>query len=145
MALKTASRTTAEVCRKFGEKILGEIVPILRSKLSSTDSRTREGVCLTICEVMYAFFSRISPFSDHSLHTAGKTPQSPNARAMKMSLSVWSVCLWWMMRATCVLLQQKLSMFCRTTWALKRSIKQSLHCLKPFDSQVRAQVQPCKH
>lgn len=49
---QTAGRTTAELCRKFGEKILSEVVPILRSKSTSTDSRTREGVCLTLCEIM---------------------------------------------------------------------------------------------
>jgi hypothetical protein len=50
--LQTAGRTTAELCRKFGEKILAELIPILRSKSASADSRTREGVCLTLCEMM---------------------------------------------------------------------------------------------
>ncbi|EGO00628.1 hypothetical protein SERLA73DRAFT_71629 [Serpula lacrymans var. lacrymans S7.3] len=49
---ETAGRTTTELCRKFGEKILGDIVPILRSKAPSSDSRTREGVCLVLCDVM---------------------------------------------------------------------------------------------
>ncbi|KAL0955554.1 hypothetical protein HGRIS_001793 [Hohenbuehelia grisea] len=47
-----ASRTTGELCRKFGEKILAEIIPILRTKASSPDARTREGVCLTLCDIM---------------------------------------------------------------------------------------------
>lgn len=42
----------AELCRKFGEKILDEVVPILKVKLTSTDSRTREGVCLTLSAMM---------------------------------------------------------------------------------------------
>ncbi|THU98405.1 ARM repeat-containing protein [Dendrothele bispora CBS 962.96] len=49
---ETASRTVAELCRKFGERILGEIVPLLRSKASSTDPRSREGVCLVLCSIM---------------------------------------------------------------------------------------------
>ena len=49
---QTAARTTVELCRKSGEKILGEIVTILRSKAASTDEHVRAGVCLTLCEVM---------------------------------------------------------------------------------------------
>lgn len=49
---QTAGRTTAELCRKFGEKILADLVPILRTKSTSPDSRTREGVCFTLCEIM---------------------------------------------------------------------------------------------
>ncbi|KAH9915889.1 armadillo-type protein [Fomitopsis serialis] len=49
---ETAARTVAELCRKSGEKILGEIVSILKSKSTSTDPKTREGVCLTLCELM---------------------------------------------------------------------------------------------
>ncbi|KAF9266994.1 ARM repeat-containing protein [Marasmius fiardii PR-910] len=50
---ETAGRTISELCRKFGERIVGEIMPILRSKVSSTVSRSREGVCLALCEIMY--------------------------------------------------------------------------------------------
>jgi hypothetical protein len=50
--LKTGVRTTGELCRKFGERILGEIVKILRSKSSSHDAYTREGVCLLLSELM---------------------------------------------------------------------------------------------
>jgi hypothetical protein len=49
---QTAGRTTAELCRKFGERILGEIIPVVRSHFTSPDSRTREGVCLAMCEIM---------------------------------------------------------------------------------------------
>lgn len=41
-----------ELCRKLGEKILGEIVPILKTGASSPDARTREGVCLALSEVL---------------------------------------------------------------------------------------------
>ncbi|KAF9496394.1 ARM repeat-containing protein [Pleurotus eryngii] len=47
-----AARTTTEICRKSGEKIMGEIITALKSKSSSSDSRTREGVCLMLCELM---------------------------------------------------------------------------------------------
>ncbi|KAH9944598.1 armadillo-type protein [Amylocystis lapponica] len=49
---ETAGRTIAELCRKSGDKILGEIVAILKSKSTSTDPQTREGVCLALCEMM---------------------------------------------------------------------------------------------
>ncbi|KAJ4478479.1 armadillo-type protein [Lentinula aciculospora] len=47
-----AGRTIAELCRKFGERILGEIMPLLRSKASSTDPKSREGVCIALSEIM---------------------------------------------------------------------------------------------
>ncbi|KAG9080780.1 translational activator of GCN4, partial [Ceratobasidium sp. 370] len=49
---RTAARTIAELCRKLGEKILGEIVPLLRSAASSPNPATREGVCLVLTEIM---------------------------------------------------------------------------------------------
>ncbi|KAI0316101.1 ARM repeat-containing protein [Amylostereum chailletii] len=49
---ETAARTTAELCRKFGERIVGDIVANLRGKASSPDARTREGVSLMLAEVM---------------------------------------------------------------------------------------------
>ncbi|KAG7441044.1 ARM repeat-containing protein [Guyanagaster necrorhizus] len=49
---ETSGRTIAELCRKFGEKIVGEIMAILKVKVTSTDSRTREGVCLVLSEIM---------------------------------------------------------------------------------------------
>jgi hypothetical protein len=53
--LKTGVRTTGELCRKFGERILGEMVKILRAKSSSPDAQTREGVCLLLSELMSAY------------------------------------------------------------------------------------------
>ncbi|KAG8759295.1 translational activator of GCN4, partial [Ceratobasidium sp. 428] len=49
---ETAARTIAELCRKLGEKILGEIVPLLRSAANSPNPATREGVCLVLTEIM---------------------------------------------------------------------------------------------
>ncbi|KAF5388930.1 hypothetical protein D9757_005118 [Collybiopsis confluens] len=49
---ETAGRTIAELCRKFGERIVGEIMPLLRTKASSTDPRAREGACMALSELM---------------------------------------------------------------------------------------------
>ncbi|ESK85788.1 translational activator [Moniliophthora roreri MCA 2997] len=49
---ETSGRTIGELCRKFGERIVGEMMPIFRSKITSAVPRAREGVCLALCEVM---------------------------------------------------------------------------------------------
>lgn len=51
---ETASRTIGELCRKNGERIVGEIVPILRTAITSNDARTKEGACLAFSDVMEA-------------------------------------------------------------------------------------------
>ena len=47
-----ASRTVGELVRKFGERILGEIIPLLKAKSTSSDPRTRQGVVETLNEIM---------------------------------------------------------------------------------------------
>ncbi|KAJ7720581.1 armadillo-type protein [Mycena maculata] len=49
---ETAGRTVGEICRKFGDRILGEVMTFLRTNATSTDPRTREGVCLMLSEIM---------------------------------------------------------------------------------------------
>ncbi|KAJ7224326.1 armadillo-type protein [Mycena pura] len=49
---ETAGRTVGDLCRKFGDRVLTEVMAILRTNLTSTDSRTREGVCLMLSEIM---------------------------------------------------------------------------------------------
>ncbi|KAJ3745026.1 armadillo-type protein [Lentinula detonsa] len=49
---ETAGRTIAELCKKFGERIIAEIMPLVRSKASSTDPKSREGVCIVLSEIM---------------------------------------------------------------------------------------------
>ncbi|KAI6101038.1 armadillo-type protein [Pisolithus croceorrhizus] len=49
---ETAARTTLELCRKFGEKLVGEIVAILKNMSASPDTHTREGVCLMLSDIM---------------------------------------------------------------------------------------------
>ncbi|KZV97501.1 ARM repeat-containing protein [Exidia glandulosa HHB12029] len=51
---ETAARTVGELCKKFGERILRDIMPILNSSAQSPDSHVREGVCLALSEVMLA-------------------------------------------------------------------------------------------
>lgn len=41
-----------ELCRKSGEKVLTEILNILRTKSTSQDARVREGVALAVSEVV---------------------------------------------------------------------------------------------
>lgn len=52
-SLQTAARTVTDLCRKSGEKMLSELIVILRTTSNSSDSRKREGVCLMLCELMW--------------------------------------------------------------------------------------------
>ncbi|CCA74203.1 related to translation activator GCN1 [Serendipita indica DSM 11827] len=49
---ETAARTIGELCRKFGERILGDMLPILQRGSKSSDTRIREGVCLAMSEII---------------------------------------------------------------------------------------------
>ena len=49
---ETASRTLGELCRKNGERIFGEIMPILQKAITSNDDRSKEGACLAFADVM---------------------------------------------------------------------------------------------
>ncbi|WWD15877.1 hypothetical protein CI109_100301 [Kwoniella shandongensis] len=60
---ETASRTLGELCRKNGERIFGEIIPILQKAISSPDARTKEGACLAFGDVMAATNKEV--ISDH--------------------------------------------------------------------------------
>ncbi|WWC90100.1 uncharacterized protein L201_005033 [Kwoniella dendrophila CBS 6074] len=51
---ETASRTLGELCRKNGERIFGEIIPILQKAITSPDARSKEGACLAFADVMAA-------------------------------------------------------------------------------------------
>ncbi|WWD10197.1 hypothetical protein V865_008331 [Kwoniella europaea PYCC6329] len=51
---ETASRTLGELCRKNGERIFGEIIPILQKAIASPDARSKEGACLAFADVMAA-------------------------------------------------------------------------------------------
>ncbi|EIN06629.1 ARM repeat-containing protein [Punctularia strigosozonata HHB-11173 SS5] len=49
---ETASRTIGELCRKSGDRVLSEIIGLLRTRSTSSDARIREGVCLALSELM---------------------------------------------------------------------------------------------
>jgi len=50
---ESAARTVGELCKKFGERILRDIMPILNISAQSPNPRVREGVCLALSEVMW--------------------------------------------------------------------------------------------
>ncbi|KAF9968995.1 translational activator of GCN4, partial [Actinomortierella ambigua] len=47
-----AARTLGDLVRKLGEAVLSEIIPILEAGLDSTESDTRQGVCIGLSEIM---------------------------------------------------------------------------------------------
>ncbi|KAG0198297.1 translational activator of GCN4 [Mortierella sp. GBA30] len=47
-----AARTLGDLVRKLGEAVLSEIIPILEAGLESTESDTRQGVCIGLSEIM---------------------------------------------------------------------------------------------
>ncbi|KAG0253420.1 translational activator of GCN4 [Actinomortierella ambigua] len=47
-----AARTLGDMVRKLGEAVLSEIIPILEAGLDSTESDTRQGVCIGLSEIM---------------------------------------------------------------------------------------------
>jgi hypothetical protein len=49
-----------ELCRKFGEKLLAEIITILHTSSLSNDDRTREGVCMALYEILSVAFPVVS-------------------------------------------------------------------------------------
>ncbi|EIW69657.1 hypothetical protein TREMEDRAFT_73934 [Tremella mesenterica DSM 1558] len=51
---ETASRTLGELCRKNGERIFSEIIPILQKAITASDAATKEGACLAFADVMAA-------------------------------------------------------------------------------------------
>lgn len=48
---QTASRTLGELCRRLGDRILGDVLPILR-EAASAGPKSREGVCRAYIEIM---------------------------------------------------------------------------------------------
>lgn len=73
-----------ELCRKFGEKLLTEILTILHTSSLSNDDRTREGVCMALNEILSVPFSSHFPHSNIGL--AGRALRRVSEKGMKMSL-----------------------------------------------------------
>ncbi|KAF9019240.1 ARM repeat-containing protein [Hymenopellis radicata] len=49
---ETSSRTVAELVRKFGERIVGDIMTVLKQTMETGTAKEREGVCLVLSDVM---------------------------------------------------------------------------------------------
>lgn len=53
-----AGRCLGEIVRKMGDRVLPDVLPILRSGLDSDDPATRAGVCVGLAEVIEASSER---------------------------------------------------------------------------------------
>jgi hypothetical protein len=78
-----AGRTLGELCRKFGERILAEIMPILKAKSTSSDPRTRQGVALIVGEIMY-FLENHFLLLLFDMRSLGKMQPKVRERTMRM-------------------------------------------------------------
>ncbi|KAG8875312.1 translational activator of GCN4 [Tulasnella sp. 331] len=47
-----AAATMGELCRKLGDKIIGDIIPMIKGASESQSAQTREGACMAISEVI---------------------------------------------------------------------------------------------
>jgi hypothetical protein len=47
-----SARTLGELVRKLGERVLGDILPILEQSLQTGDEDRRQGVCIGLCEIL---------------------------------------------------------------------------------------------
>ena len=47
-----AARTLGDLVKKLGEKVLPEIIPILKQGLDSDQADQRQGVCIGLSEIM---------------------------------------------------------------------------------------------
>ena len=50
--LQVAARTLGDLVKKLGEKVLPEIIPILKKGLKSEAADQRQGVCIGLTEIM---------------------------------------------------------------------------------------------
>lgn len=55
-----AAATMGELCRKLGDKIIGDIIPMIKKASESQSAQTREGACMAISEVMSVFLIRVT-------------------------------------------------------------------------------------
>ena len=49
---KVAARTLGDLVRKLGERVLPEVIPMLKDGLGSHDSKERQGVCIGLSEII---------------------------------------------------------------------------------------------
>jgi hypothetical protein len=119
-----------ELCRKFGEKILGEIVPILREQAASPDAQTREGVCFALSEVMFVIPSTKFELIE-LIHFVVKTQTTLNVKDSKMKSSPQYAYVWSTNRRLFGLQLRKPLMSFKNIWETKLSVKRFLLFWKP--------------
>jgi len=49
---QVAGQTMGDLVRKLGENILSELIPLFKDGINNSNSNTRQGVCIAICEIM---------------------------------------------------------------------------------------------
>jgi hypothetical protein len=69
---QTAARTLSELCRKLGESIIADILPILHKGMSADES-TRRGVCLALKEIVESTSKGQMEEQEDNIITAIKT------------------------------------------------------------------------
>jgi hypothetical protein len=62
-----------ELCRKNGDRIFNELIPILQKAIASPDARTKEGACLAFADVMAASSRDIIEDHEDAIITAIRT------------------------------------------------------------------------
>ncbi|KAK0211619.1 hypothetical protein IW262DRAFT_1467620 [Armillaria fumosa] len=116
---ETSGHRIAELCHNFGEKTVSEILAVLKGKVTSTDSRTKKGVCLVLSEIM-----------------------ENSTDSMKTTSYPWFACLWSMTRPMSALQQQKHLMCCKSPKAIDEIIPTLLKALRqPGESSGTARAQ----
>lgn len=73
---QTAGRTIAELCRKLGERILNDMIPLLKAGAQSPNPRNREGICLALSQIVYVKTSRFASLR-HSMPLQGEHNRRP--------------------------------------------------------------------
>lgn len=84
-----AARTLGDVVKKLGERVLPEILPILRAGLESDDADRRQGVCIGLSEIMKSTSrDHVIGYSDSLVPTVGQAlsdSKAPVRRAAAMT------------------------------------------------------------
>lgn len=120
---QTASRTMGDLCRKAGEKVLAEIVSTLRTKATSPDARTREGVCIAIGDLVYVL-CQSSLTSTQPVGT-GKIHLILNGNNTRTTSSPWCAFPWWTTTPMFVELLQRHSTCYKNIWEQRPSTRPS--------------------
>lgn len=131
-----------ELCRKSGEKVLGDIIVVLKERSASQDARTRTGACLLLTELMSVFTTLL--LCDFLTMCIGKVRLTHNGIAKKMRSSTSSDRPSLMMKLLYGLQQPKPSIYCKNSSARKRLIRLSLLSWRLYANPERDPVLLCK-